>query len=352
MRAEKPASEAASKNAVDSRREISPLVLTIFGGIVTGIFAIASSYFQARQAHQLEEDKLTQSHQVEEDKLRFTLIMRAIEPTDPEERKKALLFYVETGLLKDSDGKIGKIKPQDIPQASESIQAITFEGGATYVFLGGAAVVQSGLAIDVGGSPHAYHPDGHSGLDFLANAGGPGNWYGILTDSNGTPVVQGPSDPAPGYYVSATELQDVSKLPTDPRRYVDSETIPYIALPGPVMKKLGGPKLGDLAAVVNKNNGKRSYAIVAEASPARRLGEGSIALAKRLGLPSDPRRSGVGSGVSMVVFPGSGNGRPKPLDEIEAQGSRLFESWGGLQRLQLETQKIPSSPPTSPTPSS
>jgi hypothetical protein len=350
MRAEKKA--AASSNAGGSRKELSPLVLTIFGGIVTGIFAIANSYFQAQQAHQLEEDKLRQSHQFEEDKLRFTLIMKAIEPADPDDRKKALRFYVETGLLKDLDGRLANIKPEDIPQASESTET-DFSDGATYTRAGGAALIQSGFMIDVDGSPHAYHPDGHSGLDYTANAGGPGNWFGVVTNDAGNPVIQGPSDPAPGFYVSDTSLQDVTKSLTDPRRYVDAEKIPYIALPAPVMKKIGEPRLGDLAAVLNKNSGKLSCAIVADGAPRRRLGIGSLALAIRLGLPSNPRQSGAPCcGIAMVVFPGSGDGRPKTLEEIETQGRKLFEAWGGLQRLQLETQKAPPRAATSPTPSS
>jgi hypothetical protein len=35
------------------KREISPLLLTVVGGIITGLVAIYNSYIQARQAHQL-----------------------------------------------------------------------------------------------------------------------------------------------------------------------------------------------------------------------------------------------------------------------------------------------------------
>jgi Fungal chitosanase of glycosyl hydrolase group 75 len=351
-RAATTVSATASENTGSSKKELSPLLLTIFGGIITGIFAILSSYCQAGQAHQLEEDKLRQSHQVKEDELRFTLIMKAIEQTDPDERKKALVFYVKTGLLKDPDGKIGKIEAKDIPQASESTQTIIFNNGAICAHVGDAVLCQSGLAIDVSGSPHAYHRDGKSGLDFTANAGRPGNWFGVVTDDAGTPVIQGPSDPAPGFFVSPTSLHDVSKALADPRGYVDSETIPFIVLPSDMLGKTGEPKLGDLAAVLNKANGKFAYAIVANSGPRRRFGEGSIALAIRLGLPSDPRRSGAASGITMVTFPGSGDGRPKTLEEIEAKTSKLFEAWGGLKRIELETQKTPSTSPASPTPSS
>lgn len=322
-------------------KDFSPLLLTLLAGIVTGGFAIANSFFQAKQAHQIEEDKL-----------RSTLILKAIEPNDPNDRKKALLFYVETGLLSDPDGKIGKIQPKDIPQAPDSSRAFT--GGATYSHLKGNSVLHCGFIIDPDGSPHAYHPDGHSGLDVTANAGHSGNWYAVVTDDGsftGKPIVQGSADPAPGFYVSNTSLQDSSKSRTDPRRYVDSETIPYIVLPGGIVGQAGEPKLGDLAAVFNERNGRLSYAIVAEVGPRSHLGEGSIALAKRLGLPDNPRSGGVESGIAMVVFPGSGDGRPKTAEEIDHKAAPLFESWCGLQP---DTSGSPSPSTTSPssTPSS
>src|SRR5258708_2675267 len=88
-----------------------------------------------------------------------------------------------------------------------------------------AKVVLAGLAVDADGSPHAYAPSGSGlqGLDYLANAGHSGNWWGIATDSHGMPYIQGPNTPAPGYYVSTTALEDGSKAVNDPARYVNSE---------------------------------------------------------------------------------------------------------------------------------
>jgi hypothetical protein len=154
-----------------------------------------------------------------------------------------------------------------------------------------------------------------------------------VTDSTGEPVVQGENDPAPGYYVSQTALQDRTKLPTDLHRYVDSSTIPYIVVPTGVVGQKGNPHLGDLAAVYNIKTGKLAYAIVADIGPKSTIGEGSIALAEQLGVPSEPRKRGQDKGIIMVVFPGSGNGSPQPLSKIQAGGSKLFEKWGGLTRL-------------------
>src|ERR1700722_12557082 len=68
----------------------------------------------------------------------------------------------------------------------------------------------AGMAIDADGAPNAYNADG-TGLDDLENAGHPGHWDGILADQLGNPLVQGASDPFPGFYISCTALFDRTK---------------------------------------------------------------------------------------------------------------------------------------------
>lgn len=157
----------------------------------------------------------------------------------------------------------------------------------------------AGLQIDADGSPRAYHPRG-KGLDYLANAGKPGNWWGIATDSKGQPYVQGADDPAPGFYVSTTALQRTGFPKSDPRRYIDSETVPYFVLPLDRYKKWG-VKLGAEALVTNLANGKSCTAILADLGPKGKLGEGSIALARALGVPSDPKTGGAGGQIHFLI---------------------------------------------------
>ncbi|MEO8354092.1 MAG: hypothetical protein ABI680_20380, partial [Chthoniobacteraceae bacterium] len=92
----------------------------------------------------------------------------------------------------------------------------SFEGEDAFFFV-------AEMSIDADGSPHAYHKDSEKGLDHLANAGRPGNWWALATAKNGKPVVQGPNDPAPGFYVSTTALEDSARAQGDPGRYVDSD---------------------------------------------------------------------------------------------------------------------------------
>ncbi|MBL8949138.1 MAG: hypothetical protein JNK82_00075 [Myxococcaceae bacterium] len=193
--------------------------------------------------------------------------------------------------------------------------------GAVDVFKSPTSLTWSaGLAIDADGAPNAYGPDG-KGLDHLANAGRPGNWWGLAT-KDGEPVIQTAADPYPGYYVSTTALEDKRYASTDPRRYVDSGKTPYVVVPPQLLKQ--GARLGDFAAVVNEKNGRVVYAQVADIGPKDKLGEGSIALADALDVKSDPKRGGTAGGIRYVVFPSSGDGRPRSAEETRREGSRLY----------------------------
>jgi len=199
-----------------------------------------------------------------------------------------------------------------------------------------SVIYAGGLSIDADGSPRAYHPkpDDDKGFDYLRNAGEPGDWWGVATDTGkatGAPIVQTSSDPAPGFYISTTALEDPNYDRTDPRRFVNASTIPFISLP------LGhdnfGGRIGDIAAVVNFANNKVCYAIVADEGPEFKLGEGSIALARALGINSSPRTGGVGSGIGYCLFPNSGTQRPQPVESINQTGSELFSKFGGVPAL-------------------
>lgn len=170
----------------------------------------------------------------------------------------------------------------------------------------------SGLAVDADGSPFAYAPanSGLPALDALGNAGKPGQWWGLACDAHGVPYVQGADDPAPGYYVSTTALVDGTKPDDDPRRYVDSQTVPYVSVPPELLH--AGVRKGDLCEVVHGM--QRCMAIVADVGPRGKIGEGSIALATALGLPSSPRNGGVSCGVSFKVLLGTAASPPWPRD--------------------------------------
>lgn len=191
----------------------------------------------------------------------------------------------------------------------------------------------AGMAIDADGAYRAYHPAPGKGLDHLGNAGKPGNWWALVTDTgkpSGEPIVQGSADPAPGYYVSATALEDTSKSRTDPRRYVDSQTIPYVVLPA---HGNFNARRGDLAAAFRMDTGECCGAVYADVGPRAKIGEGSMALADALGVPSNPRSGGTDSGIGYIVFPGSRVSWPLTADEIRTHADARLAAWGGVSRI-------------------
>ena len=186
----------------------------------------------------------------------------------------------------------------------------------------------AGMTIDADGAPNAYHPN-DTGIDELANAGWPGHWNGIITDPHGIPLVQQEADPFPGYYISCTSLADKTKQFTDPTRYVDATKIPYVALPEEIAES-GGARLGDFVLVINLRNGKSSFATYADIGS---LGEGSVALAEKLGISPNARHGGESDGVLYMFFPGSGNMKPRTIGEIQSEGERLLSDLGGIETI-------------------
>jgi len=221
------------------------------------------------------------------------------------------------------------ITPQT-PAASAFLKNI---GGVDVYTRGDLVYWTGGLQVDADGSPRAYNPK-DTGLDALANAGRPGtashrgNWWGILTDNHGEPVVQGAVDPAPGFYISTTSLSDGSRAWDDPRRFVDAETVPYIVIPPSFLGfagKGGVCRLGDLAVAVNLTNGNKVPCIVADVGPSNEIGEGSIALAQALEVPSSPRTGGCEDNILIIIFSGSHTqpAWPRSLADINASVAML-----------------------------
>lgn len=197
--------------------------------------------------------------------------------------------------------------------------------------LSGVVFYEGGLEIDSDGSPRSYGPH-NSGLDFTGNAGSPGNWYGILTDSNGEPLVQGANDPCPGMYISTTALQDHSKSSTDPTRYVDSEKIAYISVASDLIKKYG-IRMGDLAAIYYRDTNTLCSAVCGDVGPRFKYGEGSIALASKLGINANPRHGGCDDNVITVIFIHSHSSWPLENSTIDSLVRSLLQQIGGIQQF-------------------
>jgi hypothetical protein len=193
----------------------------------------------------------------------------------------------------------------------------------------GALLFKTGAAVNGDGSPHCYHPDDAKGLDYLANAGKPGNWWGVYTDASGKPVTQSIYLPAPGYYISTTALIDSSQPADHPDRYLDSERYPFMVAPGNFGE---GWQLGDVGFCYNEKTTDNMYCATGDIGPKDKIGEVSILLASLLGINADPKKGGVSGGIVYVVFPGS-NSVYRPWYVMCQVAIDTFTKWGGMTKL-------------------
>jgi Fungal chitosanase of glycosyl hydrolase group 75 len=216
---------------------------------------------------------------------------------------------------------------------------MSYRGVNLYQVAGSTAYFYSttNVAIDADGAPNAYNPQ-DTGLDYLANAGYPnGDWPSVLAPdplNHHTPYVQKAGQPFPGYFVAKTSLYDHSNhTETDPARYLDARTVPYMIFPGAFALMAGTGRLGDF--VMARVNGLTSAAVVGDVGPQNApLGEISIGLAVNLGghNPSPKDGSGAPQGTfEYVVFPGSRATPPWPLSPapIRAKATALLAQIGG-----------------------
>ena len=143
------------------------------------------------------------------------------------------------------------------------------------------------MDVDVDGAPNAYGPPGKQTLDILQNAHylnrADRRIVGYLIDEHRRPVLQGPRDPFPGYYISQTAFTDIENQDErDPRRYVDARNINYVVR-GDVARRRG-VKVGDFVSVYSRRTRKGVFAIVGDTgNPSG--DEGSLHLLQDLGYP-------------------------------------------------------------------
>ncbi len=185
--------------------------------------------------------------------------------------------------------------------------------------------------VDVDGAPNAYGPPGSHALDELRDAhyrARPhGEIVGYLTDDDDPriPIVQGPNDPCPGYYISQTAFTDPAIAdPRNPRRYVDATRINYVVLGNAAMRR--GAQLGDFAAVYSKRTRRAVFAIAGDdGNPSGN--EGSLHLLQDLGYPF---RNGIDDAVESpeIVIRFYPRSNPQPLffhtqAELDAAATKL-----------------------------
>lgn len=154
----------------------------------------------------------------------------------------------------------------------------------------GSVEYLAGMTIDADGGRRTYAPAGSGlpALDYLANAGHPGNWFGLVCDPPGRPVIA-PS----GYYVSPTTYRRHEFRATDPRAYLDPEVEFFVVFPAPLRMKVRPILLGCKVVVYDIKTGRELLCVAGDAGPSTHLGEASIAVAEHFGVPSSPKWGGT-----------------------------------------------------------
>lgn len=179
------------------------------------------------------------------------------------------------------------------------------KGAPVYHNPDGSVSFRADMQVDSDGSPRSYGPKGTQPLDYLANAGHPGNWWGIATDKNGNPYIQGPNDPCPGYYISTTSYLVPHYAKNDPRRYLDSEKVRFIVIPGQLVRMVAPVVMGCRATVQDIKTGKIIEAMVGDTGPRNALGEASIAVCKDFGVDANPKHGGTSDvRFNYTFYPG------------------------------------------------
>ncbi len=109
-------------------------------------------------------------------------------------------------------------------------------------------------------------------------------------------------------------------------RPLNSETLPYVVVPGPSGiwdYKSAGVRGGAVAAVIHGD--AVEYAVVGDTGPKKIIGEASYATAEALGINPDPATGGTASGVTYIVFSDSRVSPIEDHDEAVSLGEALAE---------------------------
>lgn len=108
------------------------------------------------------------------------------------------------------------------------------------------------------------------------------------------------------WHQDITSYRYAAQRPPD----LDPTVIPYVVIP---KSGFAHAAIGDLAVV--EFRGRRVPAVVGDAGPAGKFGEGSWRLATDFGIPNSGRTGGVADGVTYTFLKGSAG--PRPADEAE-----------------------------------
>lgn len=109
---------------------------------------------------------------------------------------------------------------------------------------------------------------------------------------------------------------------------VNAEVVPYMVLPGGAYQKYG-VKLGDMALVRNTDNGRMAVAVFADVGPRNKTGEGSMQLAREMGLNPSPTKGGTSKpSIEYLVLPNTHGTKPRNEQELMARIAEQRRKYG------------------------
>lgn len=129
-------------------------------------------------------------------------------------------------------------------------------------------------------------------IPVIQNPDGSVEWISGMAVDNDGPNGNPEGDP---------DHQETTSLKVDGKS-VDSEKVPGVVISGALIRLISPPWLGSKCEVTYKNT--TVDAVAYDFGPSHKIGEGSVALAKRLGIPASPNSGGVSTGVHFKIFPG------------------------------------------------
>lgn len=274
------------------RKESSPLLLPILGGIGTLILAIVNNFSNWYSNSNIEENKFNRE-----------LIQKVFtDNQDPAVRRSNFLFLLDTGVLRDKDGRFRK-----------TLEALPLDKTPSF-------------ASDLS-------PTVDKKRQLLSKRVG----TGVIYDDDFTVNVT--SDGPGGSSAEDSAWQAETSLKYADGKNVDSRNIPYVALPrGNISGK--EVQLGDYAVVFDLSTERHAFAIVADIAPSRNHMDLSVALANLLGLQFNLKAGTVAKDkILCLVFPASGSHHcPESLAMLNDEGAELFEAWGGMPKIQPQLQ--------------
>ena len=107
-----------------------------------------------------------------------------------------------------------------------------------------------------------------------------------------------------------------------------------------------GVKVGDMAMVINLENGKRTHAIIADTNPDTQ-GEASMRTAEAVGIDNSPRDGGTSTKkICYVIFPGTKFTPVQPAPhwpeaKIKEIAEAKFAEWGGMAQVKAIFPELP-----------